>query len=115
MVNLTIQEGFEGNKSGRRAYRLGIDASLWYAHAACAKGGENPQLRLLYFRCLKLAKLAIVPYFVFDGRNRPPVKRGSKKGKSGSHALTPGFKKILECFGWSWREVCTLYVLRRPG
>ena len=94
---------------------MGIDASLWYAHAAFAKGGENPDLRLLFFRCLQLAKLAIVPYFVFDGRKRPPVKRGSKKGKSGSHALTPGFKKILECFGWTWREVCMLRMLRRTG
>jgi hypothetical protein len=29
LANLAIVEGFEDNKSGRRAYRIGIDASIW--------------------------------------------------------------------------------------
>ena len=49
MAKLAI-DGFESNSSGKRAYRVGIDASLWYKHAAYSKGGENPELRLLFFR-----------------------------------------------------------------
>lgn len=30
LANLAVVDGFEGNKSGKRAYRVGIDASIWY-------------------------------------------------------------------------------------
>lgn len=69
------------------------------------KKGANPELRLLFFRLLAFAKLPFIPIFIFDGRERPKVKRGSKKGKSGSHALTPEFKKLLDAFGLEWRMV----------
>ena len=28
-AHITVVDGFEGNKSGKRAYRIGIDASIW--------------------------------------------------------------------------------------
>ncbi|THH15482.1 hypothetical protein EW146_g5002 [Bondarzewia mesenterica] len=102
LVRLAV-DGFESNNSGNRAYRVGIDASIWYTHASFSKGGENPELRLLFFRLLSLAKLPLLPLFVFDGRERPKVKRGSGLGKSGSHNLTAGFKKLLDVFGMEWR------------
>jgi hypothetical protein len=80
-----------------------------YSHAAFSKGGENPELRLLFFRISSLAKLPILPLFVFDGRNRPKVKRGSRMGKHGSHNLNEGMKKILDTFGMEWRMVCTYF------
>ena len=43
--------------------------------------------------------------FMFDGRERPKVKRGSRMGKSGSHPHAKGFKEMIELFGWDWREV----------
>ncbi|KAI0063521.1 hypothetical protein BV25DRAFT_1837513 [Artomyces pyxidatus] len=101
--HLAVVDGFESNKSGKRAYRVGIDASLWYAHAVFSKGGENPELRMLFFRLRNLAELPVLPLFVFDGRERPQVKRGSKKGKAGSHMLTAGLKKLLDIFGMEWR------------
>jgi holliday junction resolvase YEN1 len=52
-----------------------------------------------------LAELPLLPLFVFDGRNRPKLKRGSRKGKSGSHGLTDGMKKLLDVFGMEWRMV----------
>lgn len=68
-----------------------------------SKGGENPELRLLFFRLCSLARLPFLPLFVFDGDQRPKVKRGSKMGKSGSHNLTSGMKRLLEIFGVKWR------------
>ncbi|KAH9924447.1 uncharacterized protein B0H18DRAFT_934342 [Fomitopsis serialis] len=104
LAHLAVVDGFETNISGRRAYRVGIDASIWYQHAMhTPKKGANPELRLLFFRLLKLCQVPFIPLFVFDGRERPQIKRGSKKGKSGSHALTNGFKKLLEGFGMEWR------------
>ncbi|KAH7915223.1 hypothetical protein BJ138DRAFT_1055368 [Hygrophoropsis aurantiaca] len=101
---LAVTDGFEKNTSGRRALRVGIDASIWYQHASFSKGGENPELRLLFFRLRSLAELPILPLFIFDGRERPQVKRGSRLGKSGSHGLTNGMKKLLDIFGMEWRE-----------
>ncbi|OCH90241.1 PIN domain-like protein, partial [Obba rivulosa] len=103
LKHLAVVDGFEDNKSGRRGFRVGIDASIWYHHAQCSKGGKNPQLRLLFYRLRSLAELPLIPLFVFDGRERPKVKRGSRMGKSGSHNLTAGMKKLLDVFGMEWR------------
>ena len=107
LANIAVVNGFEKNNSGRRAFRIGVDASIWYQHAmhTAIKKGANPEIRLLFFRLLRFTKLPFVPVFVFDGRQRPKIKRGSKKGKSGSHALTPEFKKLLDTFGLEWRMV----------
>lgn len=96
--------GFEKNTSQTRAYRIGIDASLWFKHAYWSKEGENPQIRMLFFRIVQIAKLPLLPLFVLDGRSRPKVKRGSKMGKSGSHALAKDLKMLLDAFGMEWRE-----------
>ncbi|KAF7979888.1 hypothetical protein HWV62_40677 [Athelia sp. TMB] len=66
--------------------------------------GANAPLRTLFFRVAQLAKLPILPLFMFDGRQRPAVKRGSKMGKAGSHGLSPSFKQVLGAFGFEWRE-----------
>ncbi|GJE95923.1 PIN-like domain-containing protein [Phanerochaete sordida] len=104
LTKVAVVDGFEGNESGKRGYRVGVDASIWYQHAEhSTKAGANPELRLLFFRLARLAKLPWLVLFVFDGRERPNVKRGSKMGKSGSHNLTQGFKEMIECFGMEWR------------
>ncbi|KAH8102504.1 hypothetical protein BXZ70DRAFT_928765 [Cristinia sonorae] len=102
--NIAVVDGFERNPSGKRAFRLGIDISIWYEHAQFAKGGANPDIRLLFYRLLNLLEHPILPLVVFDGRERPRVKRGSKLGKTGSHKLTKKLKEMLDAFGIEWRE-----------
>ncbi|KZP34244.1 hypothetical protein FIBSPDRAFT_809332 [Athelia psychrophila] len=102
-THLAVTDGFEKNGSDRRAYCVGIDASIW-CYSNGKDIGENAALRTLFFRVAQLAKLPILPLFIFDGRERPKVKRGSKMGKAGSHNLTPAFKNVLEGFGFEWRE-----------
>ncbi|KAL5528396.1 hypothetical protein ACEPAF_7532 [Sanghuangporus sanghuang] len=98
-------DAFESNLSGKRAYRVGIDASIWYKHAAYSKGGENSELRLLFFRINSLIRLPLLPLFVFDGRwGRPKMKRGNRMGKSGIPDLTRNMKTLLDIFGIEWRE-----------
>ncbi|KAF5385984.1 hypothetical protein D9615_002413 [Tricholomella constricta] len=104
LAHLAVVDGFEKNKSAKRAYRIGVDVSIWYNHALYSKEGENPQLRLMFFRLRQLSELPILPLFVFDGRQRPKVKRNSRMGKSGSHHLSKPMKELLDAFGMEWRE-----------
>jgi Holliday junction resolvase YEN1 len=71
-ANLAITEGFDKNHSGACAFRIGIDASIWYQHCAHSKGGESPDLRLLVLSFV-LIGTAILLLFDFE---RPKVKRG---------------------------------------
>ena len=113
LAHLAVVDGFEKNVSGRRGLRVGIDASIWFQHARFSKGGANPEIRCLLFKLFNLSKLPIIPLFMFDGRNRPKVKRGSRMGKSGSHNLSQKMKEMLDICGMEWRVVRRLsYVLR---
>ncbi|PPR03285.1 hypothetical protein CVT26_008119 [Gymnopilus dilepis] len=102
LTDIAIKEGFEANPDGKRGFRLGIDASIWFFHAEYGREGENPVLRTLFFRCATLMHTTFLPLFVFDGPKRPDFKRGKKINKSGNK-LIPGMKQIVEAFGFEWR------------
>ncbi|KAJ7151699.1 PIN domain-like protein, partial [Mycena filopes] len=102
LTELAVVEGFEANPNGTRGFRIGIDASIWFFHAAYGKEGENPELRTMFFRCATLTHAPFLPLFVFDGPHRPNVKRGKKINRT-SHTLTNGMKEIVESFGFEWR------------
>ncbi|KJA13315.1 hypothetical protein HYPSUDRAFT_195818 [Hypholoma sublateritium FD-334 SS-4] len=102
LTDLAIKEGFEANPDGKRGFRLGIDASIWFFHAEYGREGENPVLRTLFFRCATLMHTTFLPIFVFDGPKRPDVKRGKKINRT-PHKLIPGMKQIVEAFGFEWR------------
>ncbi|PBK62996.1 PIN domain-like protein [Armillaria solidipes] len=85
-----------------RGLRLGIDVSLWLFHAGYSKGGENPELRLIFFRCCSLLKYPILPIFIFDGPRRPEWKRGEKINRSPAKLVT-AVKAVVEAFGFEWR------------
>ncbi|KAJ7356604.1 hypothetical protein DFH08DRAFT_922005 [Mycena albidolilacea] len=103
LTELAVVEGFEANPNGTRGFRIGIDASIWFFHAAYGKEGENPELRTLFFRCANLMRAPFLPLFVFDGKFRPNEKRG-KMIKKAPSKLVPGMKQIVESFGFEWRE-----------
>ncbi|KAF8598071.1 hypothetical protein BDV93DRAFT_512787 [Ceratobasidium sp. AG-I] len=85
-----------------RALRIGIDASIWFFHAAYGREGENPELRTLFFRLAKLASFTFCPLFVFDGPQRPKTKRG-KTINTRMNSLAPGMKNMIAAFGFEWR------------
>ncbi|KZT24920.1 PIN domain-like protein, partial [Neolentinus lepideus HHB14362 ss-1] len=101
LTHLAVVDGFEANRK-HRGLRIGIDASIWFFHAAYGKEGENPELRTLFFRCCRLMTTPFLPLFVFDGPKRPKVKRG-KRVSGNAHWLTTGMKNIIEAFGFEWR------------
>jgi Holliday junction resolvase YEN1 len=53
LTKLAVQSGFVDNCYDNRAYRIGIDASIWFFHAQGGREGENPELRTLFFRCAR--------------------------------------------------------------
>ncbi|KAA1475707.1 hypothetical protein DENSPDRAFT_842526 [Dentipellis sp. KUC8613] len=102
LTHLAVIDGFQANAAGLRGLRVGIDASIWFFHAAYGREGENPELRTLFFRCARLMSMPFLPLFVFDGPKRPNVKRGKRiTGKD--HWLVNGMKEIIEAFGFEWR------------
>ncbi|KAH9913405.1 PIN domain-like protein [Fomitopsis serialis] len=103
-----IRAGFERPHCGR-VYRLGIDASLWFHQVQStfavghAQSGENPELRTLFFWLARLLRLPIHAIFVFDGPERPAIKRGKRVVKMG-HWMVDAMKNFIDAFGY---EYCT--------
>ncbi|KAH7882150.1 PIN domain-like protein, partial [Phlebopus sp. FC_14] len=102
LTELAVMDGFIDNSSGQRGFRIGIDASIWFFHAAYGKEGENPELRTLFFRCCRLLQTPLLPLFVFDGPKRPAIKRGKRVGGN-AHWLTTGMKNMIQAFGFEYR------------
>ncbi|KAH9009404.1 PIN domain-like protein [Lactarius hengduanensis] len=102
LTHIAVVDGFEANPANLRGFRIGIDASIWFFHAAHGRGGENPELRTLFFRCAKLTSTPFLPLFIFDGPKRPKVKRG-KSVSGGKHWLVDSMKRMIEAFGFEWR------------
>ncbi|KAJ6533689.1 PIN domain-like protein [Mycena capillaripes] len=100
--NLAVGTGFIANTTGARGFRVGIDASGWM-YRACNRHGitESPQLVALFARCSRLFRLPFIPIFVFDGPERPDIKRG-KVIRGNDHPLTESFKLMLDGFGFRW-------------
>jgi Holliday junction resolvase YEN1 len=69
------------------------------------RAGENPAVRILFYRLCRLLTLPIIPVFVFDGPDRPKVKRGVNVKTGKSHWLSSPFKKFIEVFGFFWYMV----------
>ncbi|KAH9893947.1 hypothetical protein C8Q73DRAFT_693886 [Cubamyces lactineus] len=102
LTHLAVKDGFEANPDGKRGFRVGIDASIWFYHATYGREGENPELRTLFFRCTRLMSMPFLPLFVFDGPKRPDVKRGKRiTGKN--HWMVQGMQEIITAFGFEWR------------
>jgi Holliday junction resolvase YEN1 len=113
-VHLSIFDGFLSDKHTKRGYRIGIDASIWFFHAHSSQEGENPELRMLFFRLAKFLALPLLPLFVFDGPKRPQIKR-NKRIMRAEHPLTGRFKVMIEAFGFEHHQVSDLRGAVRSG
>jgi Holliday junction resolvase YEN1 len=70
-----------------------------FFHHHHSQMGENPELRLLFYRLSNILKMAMIPVFVFDGSGRPSVKRG-KKVSALPHWMTERFREFIDAFGF---------------
>ncbi|KAL2855337.1 hypothetical protein BJY01DRAFT_10586 [Aspergillus pseudoustus] len=71
-----------------RPFRIAVDISIWLFQVQAGRGGKNPELRTLFYRLLKILALPIHPLFVYDGKDKPPFKRG-KSVTSRSYGSAP--------------------------
>ncbi|KAI9714980.1 MAG: hypothetical protein M1812_006293, partial [Candelaria pacifica] len=88
-------------KTGR-PLRIAIDISIWSFQTQASKGGKNPALRTLYYRLLRLLSFSIQPLFVFDGPNKPPVKRNVRTGQHAPSWPEYVTKQLLKYFGFPY-------------
>lgn len=72
--------------------------SIFY-HPAHAQAGKNPELRALFYRILRYLKTTATLVFIFDGPDRPSIKRG-KQVVAKPHWLTEGFKDLILAAGY---------------
>ncbi|KAN0127776.1 hypothetical protein V8E53_014389 [Lactarius tabidus] len=102
LTHIAVIDGFEANPAKLHGLRIGVDASIWFFHAAHGREGENPELCTLFFRCAKLVSAPFLPLFIFDGPKRPKVKRG-KRISGEKHWLVDSMKGVIQAFGFEWR------------
>ncbi|KAG5440128.1 hypothetical protein PCANB_001697 [Pneumocystis canis] len=81
-----------------KGFRVGIDTSIWLYQIRAGQGGQNPELRTLYFRLCRLRYLGILPIFVLDGPNRPAFKR--KKRIQKTAFLLANIIRLIKLFGF---------------
>ncbi|KAF5016149.1 hypothetical protein F66182_12264, partial [Fusarium sp. NRRL 66182] len=80
----------------KRPIRIAVDISIWLFQLQAGRGGQNPELRTLFFRLVRLLALPIHPLFVYDGKQKPPFKRGkATTGRSYGSAPIINLSKIL--------------------
>ncbi|KTW25665.1 hypothetical protein T552_03525 [Pneumocystis carinii B80] len=65
-----------------KGFRIGIDLLIWSYQMRSSYGGQNPELRTLFFRLCRLGYLGILPIFVLDGSKKPLFKRNKKVPKA---------------------------------
>ncbi|KFX93528.1 hypothetical protein O988_06774 [Pseudogymnoascus sp. VKM F-3808] len=85
-----------------RPFRIAIDISIWNFEVQGGKGGPNPALRTLFYRLVRLAGTSVQAIFVFDGPDRPLLKRNKvrRKGASAYQADVRRTKLLLQLFGF---------------
>ncbi|KFY26919.1 hypothetical protein V493_03781 [Pseudogymnoascus sp. VKM F-4281 (FW-2241)] len=85
-----------------RPFRIAVDISIWNFEVQGGKGGPNPALRTLFYRLVRLAGTSVQAIFVFDGPDRPLLKRNKVRRKGGSAYLADvrRTKLLLQLFGF---------------
>ncbi|KAG2031514.1 PIN domain-like protein [Suillus americanus] len=92
-------EGLKGHvqdESSLSMMTVGVDASAWL-YAICklqafqlghAQSGKNLELQTLIYKLITLANAPVHAHFIFDGEDRPTIKRSKQE--------------LLQIFGFTW-------------
>ncbi|KAF7965283.1 hypothetical protein HWV62_44687 [Athelia sp. TMB] len=104
LAELVIREGFALKED--RTFCMGIDISVWLEALQRTAGlhisvntGQNAVLKAFFWRLTHLLSLPLAIIFVFDGPDRPKLKRG-KQVKGTPHWMETATKALIEAFGF---------------
>ena len=100
LLKLAVQQ----RETSNRALKIAIDVSIWTFQIRSGKGGTNADLRTLFYRLLRLHRLAIQPLFVFDGPRKPPFKRNKRTNVTGGSSFDVVAKQLFALFGYPYIE-----------
>ncbi|KAJ7611842.1 PIN domain-like protein [Roridomyces roridus] len=105
-ADLCVIEGFIQQTRSTGTIIIGVDAGLWMAQSQSvfhkpqhSQMGQNPELRVLFYKLGALNQVGCQALFVFDGPERPSVKR-NKQVKAKPHWLVKEFTQLIELFGF---------------
>ncbi|KAJ7822117.1 PIN domain-like protein, partial [Mycena olivaceomarginata] len=105
---LCIKEGFVQKHRNIGTMIFGVDAYLWITQCQAvfhkprhAQMGKNPELKALFYKLAALNQAGVTAVFVFDGPNKPSVKR-DKQVRAKPHWLVAEFIKLIELFGFHY-------------
>lgn len=83
-----------------KSYENDYNLSHWLKTAKEGRrNSRSPELTSLLLRCQALSQMPIVPFFVFDGPERPSKKRGINVRTMG-YWFDSQFKEMLDIFGY---------------
>ncbi|KAF7306335.1 hypothetical protein MIND_00424700 [Mycena indigotica] len=103
LLSFSLEEGFTKNPHKTRKCNLGVNITHWVMHAQSSKNGDNPEIRLIFFRLLTLLESCFHVVVVFDGPQKPNWMCEAKVD-AWVERLKPGIKEIVEALGFEWRE-----------
>lgn len=92
----------EKKEQDNKNLRIAIDFSIWQHQVQLGRGGTNADLRILFYRSLRLLRQSIEPLFVFDGPHKPPFKRNKKITQSGGSALQLAAIELFDLLGFPY-------------
>ncbi|KAG6836757.1 hypothetical protein H0H93_003676 [Arthromyces matolae] len=106
-LDLCIREMLQRKKSGARPFIVGVDFNNLFDKAAAGARnqsihgslGENPELQIFFNRLCEFLTVPAVFVFVYDGHNKPSVKRGKKVKRTPLWYLEH-VKALLNAFGY---------------
>lgn len=130
LAQMSLEEGFDAKRHGTNTIRIGVDArsvvcsitayladtlsirSIWMVQCAMVfsvpgthwQTGKNPELRTLFYKVLSLIGICASIIFVFDGEERPDVKRNTRVPKT-PHWLSEAFQEIITACGFDFYTV----------
>lgn len=73
-------------------------------HGGHANQGEHPELRIFFSKLLRLSRLPVHLIFVFDGNQKPAVKRGTQVINR-EHFLYRAMISFIKAFGFQHHTV----------
>ncbi|KAJ7439712.1 PIN domain-like protein, partial [Mycena galericulata] len=105
-LQLTVDGATDNIQAECRPMILGVDASIWMyqaeraaRHRHVVQAGANPAVRILFYKLAYLLSLPLRVVFVFDGPERPELKRGARVLAKDHHLNIP-FQELILAFGY---------------